>query len=584
MNQTENAQNNQLRQYTVARQRLGNLLRAALHVFEDSKAQASMEQCQSLLVKLAEDRFNLAVVGQFKRGKSSLMNAVIGRELLPTGLLPLTSAITTLRYGPQERVILKRKDWTLTQEIPIADLAAFVTEQGNPGNQKGLLEACVEIPVPFLRRGIHFIDTPGIGSSRQENTATTYAFLPEADAVIFVTSVEAPISEAEERFLRDVRQYAHKLFVVVNKTDLLAQAEHDQVVDYIRVGIAPIVNAPNARIYSLSAHQGLIAKLNNDAQGIQQSGLQEFEAAIAAFLAEEKSRVFLMAILDRALRLLADFESSAGEGSPAHALQAALQKLRPVIQSPDENVPDETGDDALVVQAPLEKAMEANQIKRETGADPSLIMSRTCPICAAQSQAVFDFFTDWQYAIGRDEDARRAFRAARGFCWLHTWQFQQIAAPQGISEGYAPLVEGAVLELRQWIGRTPQESAAALERLLPTGESCPACRLLRQTAAAQVAQFITLITTPESQERYRHSLGLCLPHLQAVLHALPSPAIADFLLNEQANRLEEISEDMHSFVLKRTALRRGLLNTDERQAWLRALRQLSGEHTARSLK
>lgn len=583
MTQTENAQNNQLRQYTAARQELGSLLRAALQYFEDNKAQASMEQCQSLLVKLAEDRFNLAVVGQFKRGKSSLMNAVIGRELLPTGLLPLTSAITTLRYGPQERVILTRKSWTLTQEIPIADLAAFVTEQGNPGNQKGILEACVEIPSPFLRRGIHFIDTPGIGSSRQENTATTYAFLPEADAVIFVTSVEAPISEAEERFLRDVRQYAHKLFVVVNKTDLLAQAEHDQVVDYIRAGIASILDAPNVRIYSLSAHQGLVAKLNNNAEGIQQSGLPEFEAAIASFLAEEKSRVFLLAILDRALRLFADFESSADEGSPGQRLQAALQRLRVVIQSPDEASLLAADAGALVVQAPLEKAIAANQIKPETGAAPSLVMTRACPICAAQSQAVFDFFVDWQYAISRDADARRAFRAAGGFCWLHTWQFQQIAAPQGISEGYAPLVEGAATELRQLIGQIPQASATGLDPLLPTGENCPACRLLRQTAAAQVAQFITLITTPEGQERYRHSLGLCLPHLQAVLRVLPSQDLADFLLSEQANRLEEISEDMHSFVLKRTALRRSLLNTDERQAWLRALKQLSGEHTARAL-
>jgi predicted GTPase len=205
--QPNNSQESQLHQYTLAKQQIGDLLRAAMQFFERIKEEACLDQCRALLVKLAEDRFNLAVVGQFKRGKSSLMNAVIGRELLPTGLLPLTSAITTLCYGPKELVVLKRKNWTIDQEIPISDLAAFVTEQGNPGNEKGILEARVEMPSPFLRRGIHFIDTPGIGSSRQENTATTYAFLPEADAVIFVTSVEAPISEAEEIFLQDVRQY-----------------------------------------------------------------------------------------------------------------------------------------------------------------------------------------------------------------------------------------------------------------------------------------------------------------------------------------------------------------------------------------
>jgi ribosome biogenesis GTPase A len=595
--QLKNSQESQLRQYTLAKQQVGELLRAALQFFEEIKEETSVEQCRALLVKLAEDRFNLAVVGQFKRGKSSLMNAVIGRELLPTGLLPLTSAITSLCYGPQELVILKRKDWVLNQEIPISDLAAFVTEQGNPGNEKGILEARVEMPSPFLRRGLHFIDTPGIGSSRQENTATTYAFLPEADAVIFVTSVEAPISEAEERFLQNIRQYAHKLFVVVNKIDLLPPKERDQVLDYIRTEIAPILGASNARIYPLSAHQGLEAKLRSDGKGIRQSGMEDFEAAIASFLAEEKSKVFLIAILDRALRLLADFESEA-EPSPRQEaeipannsptpkrLRDALETLRAAIQSPDEAFPAqaETGADSTVVQAPLEQAIEASQINPKSGDEQSFMMTRTCPICAAQSQAVFDFFVHWQYAVSTDEDARRAFTAARGFCWVHTWQFQQIASPQGISEGYAPLVETALAELRQLVERTPQEGAAGVGTLLPTGERCAACRILRETGAAQLARLITYITTSEGQERYRQSQGLCLPHLQSALLSSPQQEAIDFLLDEQANRMEEISEDMRSYVLKRDALRRGLLNTNEENAWRRALLQLAGERTAHSL-
>jgi predicted GTPase len=94
----------------------------------------------------------------------------------------------------------------------LGQLAGFVTERGNPGNEKGLIEARVELPERFLRRGLHFIDTPGIGSARQENTATTYEFLPEADAVIFVTSVEAPLSAAEEDFLHEIRAQVRRLF------------------------------------------------------------------------------------------------------------------------------------------------------------------------------------------------------------------------------------------------------------------------------------------------------------------------------------------------------------------------------------
>jgi len=222
-NTTENSQENQLRYYTLARQQVGDLLRSGLQLFQKNNNVTGEEQCRVLLVKLAEDRFNLVVVGQFKRGKSSLMNAIIGRDLLPTGLLPLTSAITTLCFGPQEKVYLKRSGWVFEQEINFSELPEYVTEQGNPGNTKGVIEARVELPIPFLRRGLFFIDTPGIGSTRSENTATTYAFLPQSDAVIFVTSVEAPLSEPEEAFLRDVQLYARRLFVVVNKVDLLTE-------------------------------------------------------------------------------------------------------------------------------------------------------------------------------------------------------------------------------------------------------------------------------------------------------------------------------------------------------------------------
>lgn len=275
-----------LRRFVLAKQAVAAAVRRAKQWLEASGQEAQAQLAQNLLVKLAEDRFSLAVVGQFKRGKSSLMNAVIGRDLLPTGLLPLTSAITTLCCGPRERVFLIRKGWVFEHEIPLSELAEYVTESGNPGNERGLLEARVELPVPFLRRGLHFVDTPGIGSVRQENTATTYAFLPEADAVVFVTSVEAPVSEAEERFLHDIRQHAHKLFVVVNKIDLLSQSERDQVLDYIRDSIAPALGVPNARIYPLSARQGLEAKLHGDGKGVAQSGMEELETALAAFLAD----------------------------------------------------------------------------------------------------------------------------------------------------------------------------------------------------------------------------------------------------------------------------------------------------------
>ncbi len=185
------------------------------------------------MAQLAEDRFTLAVVGQFKRGKSSLMNAIVGRNLLPTGVLPLTSAITVLKYGHRERLTILREGTLYPEEVPVSSLAEYVTEKGNPGNVKKVTRASLELPSQFLRRGLEFVDTPGIGSSIEANTATTYGFLPLSDAVLFVTSVDTPLARAETDFLKSIQEYVRKIFFVVNKIDLAVDGERQEILKFI---------------------------------------------------------------------------------------------------------------------------------------------------------------------------------------------------------------------------------------------------------------------------------------------------------------------------------------------------------------
>lgn len=569
----------QLRNYILMKQEVVVAVRS-LKQFAEMRGDSDMtNQCQSLLVKLAEDRFNLAVVGQFKRGKSSLMNAVIGRNLLPTGLLPLTSAVTALCYGSQEQVFLKRKGWSFEQEIRIEELAEYVTEQGNPGNQKAVLEARIELPLLFLRRGLYFIDTPGVGSAQQENTATTYAFLPEADAVIFVTSVEAPLSAAEETFLRDIRRYVRKLFIVVNKIDLITVEEREQVLAYIRVGIERALGTTIVRLYPLSARQALAIKLNGNSDGVLQSGLEDFEATLMTFLAEDKSRSFLLSVLDRAMRLLGDetpFAQDSAGLAQYRRQKVGLESLSQSLmagESPPAAGPTAAGGDSHI----LEHAAATDRVAQMDTA--RLLRTKTCPVCAAQSAALFDFFVHWQGTLIRDQQAQREFAETRGFCPLHTWQFQHIAAPLGISEGYAPLIDTATVELRQVLKRSPIDAAKSIGALLPSVKSCAACRVLHDAEAAALAKLFLQVVTPEGHELYAHSQGLCLPHLRAALMASPPEPVVEFFLREQIRRLEEISEDMRGFVLKRDALRRGLLNRNEENAWRYALVHLVGEQS-----
>jgi GTP-binding protein EngB required for normal cell division len=320
-----------LRFYTKTKLALAAQLRALREMLKQRGSEMRLNQCDELMGKLAEDCFTLAVLGQFKRGKSSLMNAIVGRELLPVGVLPLTSAITILRYGPKERLLIRREDMDLPfpQEFPVGQLAEFVTEKKNPGNSKRLKTACVELPAPFLRRGLEFVDTPGIGSAIEANTITTLKFLPECDAALFVTSVDSPFTSGELEFLENIRRHVRKIFFVVNKTDLLGADERREVLDFVGDTIRKQMDTDDVKVFSVSSRLGLAAKLSGDWLDGLESGLSELENALARFLSGEKASVFLAAIIRRALRLLEEESVEAGLHAQAVELpeKAFLERL-----------------------------------------------------------------------------------------------------------------------------------------------------------------------------------------------------------------------------------------------------------------
>lgn len=128
--------------YKRSKQTIACEIRTLAEFLRKHVGEREAEACRRLMAKLAEDCFSLAVVGQFKRGKSSLMNAIIGRDILPTGVPPLTSAITVLKYGPKEKLTIL-EEGAVPEEAPVSSLAEYVTERGNPGSRKKMARACL---------------------------------------------------------------------------------------------------------------------------------------------------------------------------------------------------------------------------------------------------------------------------------------------------------------------------------------------------------------------------------------------------------------------------------------------------------
>lgn len=294
-----------VKQYTHAKQAVARCIRGLESFLRKRASTQRAQAAHELMVKLAEDRFTLAVVGQFKRGKSSLMNAIVGRDLLPTGILPMTSAITIVRFGTRERLVIPKPEIGFDQEAPLSSLAEYVTQSKNPGNHQGLRAVYVETPLAFLRRGMEFVDTPGIGSALETNTQTTLQFVPSCDAMIFVTSVESPLSTPEMQFLQRIRQYVRKLFFVVNKVDLLGPEQRDQVMRYVSDTLHRELGV-EVNLFPVSTRRALDAKSKDDQTGLDDSGIGALESALDAFLATDRFAVFLASILDRAMGILTD--------------------------------------------------------------------------------------------------------------------------------------------------------------------------------------------------------------------------------------------------------------------------------------
>ena len=258
--------------------------------------------CHELKEKLASQTFNILVVGQFNRGKTTLINALIGEALLPVGVIPLTSVVTVLSYGETPAIKVCFQDGRCV-ESTTESLADYVTERGNPHNTKGVKEVAVSYPSPWLKDGVRLVDTPGIGSVYSHNTDLAYRFLPKADAVLFLLCADQPVSQAELDFLRDVREYAQRIFFLLNKADYLSEIELQDAVIFARSAIAEAMGS-EPFISPLSARLALEGKLNGSTELIEISLLPHFFTKLQAFLQKEKGEALIASVIANLLRII----------------------------------------------------------------------------------------------------------------------------------------------------------------------------------------------------------------------------------------------------------------------------------------
>jgi ribosome biogenesis GTPase A len=233
--------------------------------------------------KLEADRFHLVVVGEFNHGKTTFVNALLGRQILPIGVTPTTAVIHHIIHSetPNARVALADGS---ERELDFEQVRTFAAGGEHAGDAVRYLE--VGYPAELLRERIVLVDTPGVNDLSLTRAEITYGYIPRSDAVLFVLDAGQPVKESERQFLENqiIGQSRDKIVFVIAKADIWTREERDEALAYVRDRLGAVV--PNPPVFAVSAQAALAGRT-------EESGLGELIAHLIRFLAEERGKILL---------------------------------------------------------------------------------------------------------------------------------------------------------------------------------------------------------------------------------------------------------------------------------------------------
>jgi small GTP-binding protein len=252
--------------------------------------------------KIEAERFHLVVLGEFNHGKSTFVNALLGQDVLPTGITPTTASINHVVHAqnPTARVVLSSGE---SKYLEPMQLKEWVTVAGGHASEVAYVE--LGYPSELLINNVVLVDTPGVNDLNEQRAEVTYGYVPRADAVVFLLDAGQALKDSEREFLRSrvLESARDRLIFVLGKMDLLNADERAAVVDYVRQGLAQITHDPI--VFPLSAKDW--AKSGDPA-----SGMPQLLAYLERFLARDRAQVILDNAAADAARTAAYLESNLG--------------------------------------------------------------------------------------------------------------------------------------------------------------------------------------------------------------------------------------------------------------------------------
>lgn len=330
------------------------------------------QTCQHLIDKLKEDTFKVLVLGEFKRGKSTFINALLKNELLPADIIPCTAVINEIKWGnkPIANLYIDQDLESLPKKVPkevqdhfdnflfedevqtipplkitIDQLEDYVKITDSSEKQANAIARSpyekVEIfyPIEICRNGVEIIDSPGLNEHKTRSKVTTN-YLSKADAVLFVMMASQLASKSEREVIEQLRELGHEeIFFIINRWDEVENLkDQENVKRFAKRSLSPLTNLGEDGLFYISALDALDGYLDEDQELIDQSNIVELENALAHFLTQERGRIKL---LQPSKRLLGSIETALKQTIPQklkmletdyEELKQRYEEIKPLLQ------------------------------------------------------------------------------------------------------------------------------------------------------------------------------------------------------------------------------------------------------------
>lgn len=276
-----------------------------------------LSEFKEISKKIEEGKFTIAVLGEFKRGKSSLLNSLIKEKIFPVGILPLTSVITIAEYGEEEKIFVHFLNLP-SIEIKKEEIENYVTEKGNSGNRLNVKVVQIFSNSDFLKNNIKLVDTPGIGSVIEENSKVTEGFIKKVDVGIVVTGYDPPLTSNELNMIKTLKKENILSIIVFNKKDLYSR-EHRIEIENFTKDVLRKENIEISHFFTISA------KYENP----EKEGLEDLKNFLNRLAQETSDEIVEKSVKKSIKNLLQELEN---------LLTLEIKTLKEPIESLDEKL------------------------------------------------------------------------------------------------------------------------------------------------------------------------------------------------------------------------------------------------------